>query len=337
MWGVWLRAGDASWTTIKIDGREYVPLSEISDAYEMVPMPERADSREVGISSDERSLVAKVNSREALINGVRHWLSFPAKLGEDGLPSIARADLESTVLPAFFPGSVKEVTPVKIVVLDPGHGGHDKGAASALGLEKDYALDTVKRLRRLLEAEGIKVVQTRLGDTFIPLQTRPSMIKNYEDPIFVSIHLNSAGRRAASGFEVFAYPPLGAPSTGQPTASDRDLRPQPGNAKEPASLVLANTVHHAMLGNVAGYDRGVKRARFSVLRNARSPAILVEGGFLSNPRDAVRIASSQWREHYAKAVAEGIMAYIKLANEGVVPPSVADYGRDPTDEFVPPI
>lgn len=329
-------AATGAWETTEIDGRKYVAAADLAEAYGMTPMPDREEPREIGFQGEEHSLIVKIDSRQAILDGARHWLSFDAKRGDDGEVRVSLTDVQSTVVPAFEPGSVKEIRSVKTVVFDPGHGGHDRGARSAFGTEKDYALDIVGRARRILEGRDIKVVQTRLSDFFVGLSQRPSMTKNYEDPVFVSIHLNAASwNPLAGGLEIYALPPSGAPSTGKPGDSRRDSRAQPGDPHTPASFLMANTIYHTLLGKMDGFDRGVKRARFSVLRHAKVPSVLIEGGFLTNPEEAKRINSPAWRDQFAEAIADGIEAYMKLANEGAAPPSAGDLGREPTDEFVP--
>jgi N-acetylmuramoyl-L-alanine amidase len=161
------------------------------------------------------------------------------------------------------------------------------------------------------------------------------MTKNYEDPIFVSVHFNSAGwRPAAEGLEIFVLPPLGSPSIGADPNSRADNETRPGDPYEPESFVLANTIHQTLLGKLDSFDRGVKRARYAVLRNAKVPSVLIEGGFLTNPEEAKKIHSETWRQKYAVALADGLMAYMALANEGTPAPRAIDLDREPTDEFV---
>lgn len=323
------------WTTAEIDGRNYVELTEVAAAFELARTEEREDPNEIGFKSDRHSLVVKIDSRQAILDGVRHWFSFPVVTSDDGGPRISLVDLQSTVIPAFQPELVEGLPDVKTVVFDPGHGGDDPGAIGYYGKEKDYTLDLVKRTRRILEDKGIKVVQSRLSDFFVPLSTRPAMTKNYDDPIFISIHLNGSSNREANGMEVFALTPPGAPATGGRVNPKDDSKSHANSGVEPASFVLANTVYQRLLGKMGSFDRGVKRARFSVLRHAETPAILVEGGFLTNREEAKRIETTAWRENYATALAEGIEAYMKLANDRTPPPRATDLGHEPTDEFVP--
>ena len=150
----------------------------------------------------------RADSRQALINGVRHWLSYPVRQAEGGL-AISRVDVTRTLAPALRPEAVSGLRPVTTVVLDAGHGGHDRGALSPFGDEKDFALDVVGRVRRKLRAAGLRVVQSRDSDVFIPLEARPALARKYRNAIFVSIHFNAAGRQSAAGLEIFAIPPQG--------------------------------------------------------------------------------------------------------------------------------
>jgi len=325
----------AEWRTKKINDLTYVPLADFAAAFAMTKGNRRKGAREFAFAGESHRLAVKTETREVIIDGVRHWLAFPI-VTSGGAPFVSLADINATLGPALSPGSVRAIKPVKTVVFDPGHGGHDRGGRSPYGDEKDYALDVVKRARAILEGKGIKVVQSRLSDSFVELAERPQMNKNYPSPLFVSVHFNSAGwKPSATGIEVYALPPAGLPITGKDPDPILDRRKDKGNAIEPASFVLANIMHHTLLGKMPGsFDRGVKRARYAVLRYSDVPSILIEGGFVTNAEEAKRIHSPEWRQNYAAAVAEGILAYIALANERQLPKRAWDSKRPPTDEFV---
>jgi N-acetylmuramoyl-L-alanine amidase len=323
----------AEWEIVSVDGREYVTLSSFGEDLGLSVLA--GVGPEFVLTGTTGGLVVKAASRQAIVNGVRHWLSFPTRVrGEVCL--ISRLDAERTLKPALQPTSVKGLRPVTTVVLDAGHGGHDRGARSAWGVEKEYALDVTNRLRKHLEKAGLRVVQTRLGDSFIPLESRPATARKHPHSIFVSIHFNSGERNpAANGLEIFALAPLGAPPTGQSLPQARDRQREPGHALESVNLVLANTIQHSLLGKMTSFDRGVKRARFVVLKQAAVPAVLIEGGFLTNAVEAARIASPAWREGYAEAIAAGILEYKKLAEQRLPPKRVVEYGKSGTVGFVP--
>jgi N-acetylmuramoyl-L-alanine amidase len=219
--------------------------------------------------------------------------------------------------------------PVTTVVLDPGHGGHDRGASSRFGFEKDFALDVALRARLLLEKEGYKVVMTRATDVFIPLEQRAAVANHIADSIFVSIHFNSSSTNAdARGFEIFSMAPRGAPSTNDSGPRERDLREEPGNGLDMPSGALAGSVFHALLGHVPMVDRGVKHARFAVLRLSTVPAVLIECGFVSNNAESTLISSSAWRAQVAGAIVDGVENYRGLAETKSRPKVIADYRRE---------
>lgn len=311
----------ADWEVVQIDGRDYVPLAGVAAFYGLNP-PSAAGPKKFAAGG---SLQVEVDSREAMIDGVRQWLAFAARL-RDGGAWVSRVDVAHTLEPALRPDKVKGLRPVKTVVLDAGHGGHDNGASSRFGYEKEFTLDVVRRLRKRLESAGLRVVQTRNSDTFVELENRPRVANKTPGSIFVSIHFNSADwKPAANGIETYAIPPLGAPPSGQDTIMARDRLPELGHALEPVNFTLATIMHHALIGKMKAEDRGVKRARYVVLKDASTPAILIEGGFLTNPGDAARIANPEWREAYAAAIAAGIVEYKKLAEQGAKPRRKKDW------------
>jgi N-acetylmuramoyl-L-alanine amidase len=275
-----------------------------------------------------------VNSREAILNGVRHWLAFPV-VSDQGRNWISRMDVTRTVDPVFRPEAIEGLRSFNTVVLDPGHGGHDKGASSPYGQEKEFALDVARRVRSRLEKAGLKVVLTRNADVFIPLEARPAVAARYPNSIFVSLHFNDANwKPVANGIEIFCIPPVSTPPSGQAKLLARDNERVPGHALEPQNFALANAVFNAMRGRLPLVDRGVKRARFKVLQLSTVPAVLIEGGFLTNPIESKRIASPVWREGLAEAITAGILEYRALAASRKIPRTVEQWGGKPTREFI---
>jgi len=296
------------------------------------PPPATPLSKTITLDSGKSQLEVTVGLREASINGVKHWLAFPVAF-HDGQVLVSRLDLSKIIEPNLRPELIPGMAPVTTVVLDPGHGGHDNGAVSKYGYEKNFALDVALRARKLLEAEGYKVVMTRATDVFIPLEQRPAVANHIPHSIFVSIHFNSSSSNlAARGFEIFSIAPRGAPSTNDVMPRERDLREEPGNAVDLPSGALAGSVFHALLGQVPMVDRGVKHARFAVLRLCTQPAILVECGFVSNDAESTLISSAAWREHVANAIVDGVGGYKELAETKTRPKVIADYRRAATGE-----
>jgi len=174
-----------------------------------------------------------------------------------------------------------------LVVIDAGHGGHDRGGMPGQRLaEKGFTLDTAQRLARVLGNDtGIKVVLTRHDDTFVSLTERTNIANQYagRDAVFVSIHCNAGRREGAYGIETYYN-------------NQRGYR-------------LAASVHPRVIRAMASIDRGIRHRGYWVLRKNRLPAILVECGFLTNPAEAARISDSQSRERLARAIADAIVRY----------------------------
>jgi N-acetylmuramoyl-L-alanine amidase len=173
-----------------------------------------------------------------------------------------------------------------LVVVDPGHGGHDRGGAPGQRIpEKGYTLDTAMRLARNLRRLGVKAVLTRGDDMFVSLSERTNISNQYSsrDAIFVSIHYNSGWREGAYGIETYYN-------------SRRAYR-------------LAALVHPRVIEAMNSADRGIRSRGYWVLRRNRLPAILVECGFLTNHAEAARIQDPDYRERTARAIAGAVLRY----------------------------
>ncbi len=171
----------------------------------------------------------------------------------------------------------------RTVVIDPGHGGHDKGGQWGRVYEKHLALDTATRLEATLKRMGYQTVMTRRSDYFITLPQRVRVGNRYRNAIFVSIHYNYTWKEHVSGLETFYYNREGQR--------------------------LARYVQSSLVRRTRTVDRKAKFARFYVLRNSKLPAILVEGGFVSNEKERNRMKSGYFRESIARGIAEGIQRY----------------------------
>jgi len=313
------------WRIKRLAGRDYLPVSQLASFYQMRMQP-RAD-RGMTLRSETRRMDFGKNSREVRIDGVKHWLSFPV-LYFAGQFYVSRMDLAKTIDPLMRPERIPGLKPVHTVVLDPGHGGHDRGAVNRWGAEKNYNLDLCRRIRPYLQEAGLRVIITRSRDQFIPLEQRPAVANKFGDgAVFVSMHFNAAGTRnsLATGFEVFTLTPRGAPNSHDTYLTRRSFSNERGHVNDHGSHVLATAIQHAKLGRVPMFDRGVKRARFAVLRGAGVPAVLVEGGFMTHPRDARLLHTLDWRERLADSIAKGILEFVKLTKEKKRPKMLAQY------------
>jgi N-acetylmuramoyl-L-alanine amidase len=191
-------------------------------------------------------------------------------------------------------------------VLDAGHGGHDAGAVSPWAREKDCNLALARRVKARLEKAGLKVVMTRNSDVFLTLGQRVKIANETPDCLFVSIHHNS-GRRAAKGIETFTLAPHGTTS---PFARTRRREALAGNNQDSANIALATAIHSRAIRNTGAVDRGIQRARFSVLCTITRPAVLFEGGFVSNPEEGRLITSPAYQDKLADSISHGIVNYI---------------------------
>jgi N-acetylmuramoyl-L-alanine amidase len=319
---------NADWQVIKVGPRDYLSADNIARFYGLLGNVD-STGKTVVLNNGRNQLQLTLESREAIVNGARNWLCFPV-IAMDGKFLVSRIDLAKTIEPQLRPQMIQGKGKVQTVVLDAGHGGFDKGAGSGYGSEKDYALDVARRLRPLLQAKGFKVIMTRENDVFLPLELRARIANQTRDSIFVSIHFNSTSNRDATGFEIFSLTPRGAPSTADDALALSFLNMQAGSAVDAQSFELSAAVYHSMLGHLPAFDRGIKRARFAVLRLTKVPAILVEGGFLSETSDSKLVANPAWRGKLAEAISVGIENYRNVTEKKQPPMLVADYRAQDT-------
>jgi N-acetylmuramoyl-L-alanine amidase len=311
------------WQVIKVGPRDYLSVDNIAKFYGLIGNVD-STGKIVVLNNGRNQLQVTLDSREAVVNGVRNWLCFPV-IAKDDKFLISRIDLAKTIEPQLRPQMIPQQGKVQTVVLDPGHGGFDKGARNAFGMEKNYALDVARLLRPMLQKKGFKVVLTRENDVFIPLHMRARIANATKDSIFVSLHFNGASNTEATGLEIFSLTPRGAPSTDDNALALRFVNMQAGTAVDAQSFALSATVFHSMLGHLPEVDRGIKRARFAVLRHTKIPAILVEGGFLTETENSKRVADPAWREKLAESLAVGIESYRNLVEKKQRPMLVAEY------------
>src|ERR1051326_3479453 len=324
------------WQVVKINGHDYLSVDNISKFYglpaEVVP-----SGAKIQAETANHPLEFVSGSREAMINGARSWLYFPL-IEQGGKYLVSRTDVAKTIEPLVRPHRVSNVGNIQTVVLDPGHGGHDKGQVSRYGNEKDFALDVARKLRPILQAKGFRVIMTREGDYFVPLEVRAQIANSAPNSIFVSIHFNASGDDPnATGFEIFSFTPRGAPSTSDSNVNSNSFNMQPGSSVDAQSMALSACIYHSLLGQLPEYDRGIKRARFAVLRLTKVPAVLIEGGFLTDRGEAKLIANKDWRSKLAGAIGVGIESYRALGVNSQPPMLVADYRKQTKSASIAPI
>ena len=254
---------------------------------------------------------ARSDARRAEINGVHVWLAFPI-LYQNGRAYISQIDLSDTIGPVLSPPKNPRGIKIKTICLDAGHGGNDPGNQVGSNDEKKYTLLLAQEVRSQLQAAGFRVVMTRTTDVKISLEDRTAIARRNDADLFVCLHFNSVeqDRNEVKGTEIFCLTPAGATSTN--ARGEGDTRWVTGNRNDEKNMLLAYQMQKSYEKNLSLEHRGVKRARFQVLREATMPGILIEGGFMSNPSEGKKIYVPAYRKQMAKAVVEGIQAYKRI-------------------------
>ncbi|MFT5239850.1 MAG: N-acetylmuramoyl-L-alanine amidase [Candidatus Promineifilaceae bacterium] len=246
------------------------------------------------------------DSRRCVVNGVCFHLNG-AMQSKSNRWVLNKTDVHKVLTP-LFRGGMQSATNRITVVLDPGHGGHDPGAADTAGLsEKMLALDVAQRIKRRFHGSGIDVKLTRNTDVFLSLRERTRRAAAWDASVFVSIHMNSAANESATGIETYILPAVGFPSTSGGSSGNKRY---PGNTHDAENSRLAYFVHQGLHHVTQARDRGVKRSRFDVLCHAPCPAVLVECGFLSSKRESAQLLSLKHRETVAEGISQGLLTYL---------------------------
>jgi N-acetylmuramoyl-L-alanine amidase len=251
----------------------------------------------------------KVDSREGAINGINVLLLFPVAY-RGGVLFISKIDADSTLGPILFPAAPRSKAELRRICLDPGHGGKDSGYRVKGNAEKNCNLLVAQEVQRQLIKAGFKVSMTRTSDEYIELPERPAIARRNKADLFISLHFNAAAASASTvhGAEVYCLTPAAAPSSnvvGEPGNTSWCA----GNKNNRNNALLGYSVQRSLAKIHGMEDRGLKRARFWVLRDASMPAILIEGGFLSHPEEGRRILDPSYRREMARAIVNGILDY----------------------------
>ncbi|MDP8234192.1 MAG: N-acetylmuramoyl-L-alanine amidase [Candidatus Saelkia tenebricola] len=286
---------------------------------------------------DDVQIVCAFESPVAIVNGHTILLESDLKIN-NGNPQFSSQNIER-LLNYLFYGRVEskavkrkgpgEIYRIKRIVLDPGHGGRDPGAIGKSGVkEKDLVLSLAKILQSKLKRAGYEVSMTREDDKFVSLWQRVAFANKEGADLFISIHVNSARQKSASGFEVFYLSQTSDEESralasaenyplGFEDGSSYDLNVQATiwdllyseNRKD--AVRLAEKICLSMDEIVGLRNRGVKSANFYVLRGAQMPAVLVEAGFISNKFEEENLKQWRFKNKIAEAIAEGVRSYEK--------------------------
>ncbi len=260
-----------------------------------------------GIGTANGTMVLDIGSREASWNGTEVNLGFAPEFIDDQV-FVHSVDLQKNIEPLLFGPPLAFGN--RVIVIDPGHGGSNVGTRSVLDgrFEKEFTLDWAKRLAPLLETNGWKVFLTRTSDVTVSNLARVVFADAHHADLFISLHFNSgAPDKKPAGLETYCLTPAGMPSSLTRGWPDAWAQWFPNNTYDAQNLQLAVRLHSAILRATGLEDRGVNRARFiGVLHKQHCPAVLIEGGYLSNPHEARLIEIPEFRQKLAEAVASAL-------------------------------
>lgn len=306
--------GRAASGSVTVDGHTYIDVQRWALQRGFAG---RWNSRagELTLNNRWASWFFKADTRRCEFAGATVSLSFPVVRSGERL-FVALRDEETILRPLMDAPRLPRGRTIQTVAINAGHGGRDPGNLASSREEKTFTLALAQELERLLRQAGLRVVQVRDRDVYVPREDRPRRARQRGADLYVSLHFNATpgGESGAAGLETYCLTPAGAGSTND--RSGTSGRSMTGNSYDRENIQLAYQIHRAVLGETGLQDRGVRHARFKELTLAEMPAVLVEGGYMTNPEDARRIFSETGRSKYAQAIADGILAYKRLVERG---------------------
>jgi N-acetylmuramoyl-L-alanine amidase len=316
---------------VNVDGEKYVSLAELCSIYGITWDYDPLSYRVV-LKKDGHKAIIIANSNSFILDS-RHYVHLkPVILYKDNIYvpfSMVEDKFDKVFNPYYYQAPSIGTYSIKKIVIDAGHGGKDPGAVGRKGLkEKDVVLDIAQRLKNILEADGFEVEMTRNSDNFVSLTRRAETSNKIKPDFFVSIHANAARSSSACGFEVYYLSDAMDDNARAVAAAENAVLELEDNFKLKHSNDLDATVWdllydeyrleskemaaslcNSLQCDSIGKNRGVKSARFYVLKGVRAPSVLIEVGFISNTNEESRLRSSAFRQEIAEALAKGIISY----------------------------
>lgn len=299
---------------ISLNGQQYVELRSVAKRlgmkYHVIQAHHRVKLYQTGVT-----LEFTLHKNDFALNGTKVYLGMPVALSNTHL-YITERDYESLIKPILAPEYSPDPPKLYHIVIDPGHGGKDQGAESGKYniREKTLSLGVAERLKKKLEAKGYRVSLTRTTDVFVSLEDRARFARTVQADLFVSIHFNAAQNKKAAGIETYVLTLPMHPSSGRTQVVSADKKSYPSNRYDHWSTLAGFYVQRSLTHNTRTVDRGLKRARFAVLKDLNCPGMLVECGFLSNDLEAKSLSSSERLDQLAQQISEGIYTYQKTLN-----------------------
>ncbi|MFO1514904.1 MAG: N-acetylmuramoyl-L-alanine amidase [Verrucomicrobiota bacterium] len=261
------------------------------------------------VVTPQGSFAVQIGRLTAFWDGLEVRLGFPPQ--QIGNQIFLNALDIRKILEPLAHGLAVATSANRLVVIDPGHGGSNTGARNVVAgrYEKDYTLDWAKRLVPLLEQNGWRVALTRTNDIFLSRAERVEFADAHRASLFISLHFNTTGdgNPGPAGLETYCVTPAGMPSSLTRGYTDDVRVIFPNNAFDGENLRYAVRLHRSLLQVNGHNDRGIRHARFlDVLVGQQRPAVLIEGGYLSNPAEAKLVADAAYRQKLAEAVAKAL-------------------------------
>jgi len=316
--------------SVNINGVSYYPLLPLCKLRN-VNLQYDTFSRSAILTRDNHRVNLMVGDTLVLVDGSPQYLRHPVDMyqGQVVVPGRFKEQILDVVFAGYAKPSEVRITGIKRIVVDAGHGGNDPGAMGRSGVrEKDINLDIAQRLALLLRNQGVDVIMTRTTDTFIPLSRRVDITNRAKADLFVSIHSNANRVRSLNGLEIYYISPA-ANDTKRAQLAARSSTPYIGNTPVASgsfdlratlwdmiytynrgqSILLARKICDSINDELDTRVIGVKNANFYVLKGARTPAILVEVGFVSSPTEERMLRNSYYRQKLAEGILRGIGQY----------------------------
>ena len=327
------------WPLTRLHGADYIDVREIARRFGLKAVWTKSDVAMALEDKSGRRLLFEAKQRDFYFDGLRIFLGEPVLRNDDSL-WITKIDVIKIVAPIIKPGEHAAMMPTtspRLIMIDPGHGGNDPGKENkTLGVnETTFTLDVALRLKKLLEAQGWRVLLTRSDDHELSpakktdLQMRDDLANKNKVDLFLSIHFNSVEKDSerVTGVETYAMTPQFMFSSSEEKKGDMTDVAYPGNRLDYANLLLGEQLQRAMTAALKTPDRGLKHARHAVLRMLDSPGALVECAYLSSNKEAQRVATPEFRQQIAQALAMGLQNYATVLDslhpKPVAPPVIS--------------
>lgn len=291
----------------------FIGVRDLADFYDLKIESTRDEYRLVDGS---REFVIPEGSRRMTVDGTIVWLHGAMERVRRRI-ALRETDYRTLLQPMLHSAPFMQHRGARVILLDAGHGGKDSGTTGSSLLEKDIVLDIARDLRAELAQFGFEVQMTREFDRFIPLTRRAAIAKDVGADFMISLHVNSAANKKAHGIETYIMTARGYGSTSTPNDGppDRQATLYPGHANAGASALLGYALQHQLIASTGAEDRGLRHARFLVLRESTVPTALVEMGFLSNKKEGPRLGTREYQKRLVSGLVRAVRKYADLVEQ----------------------